>query len=45
LSPKIFDPEVITVEEDSNICNTKLAVVAELFRVEVCGLDSSDQDY
>jgi hypothetical protein len=30
LSPKIFDPEVITVEEDSNVCNTKLAVIAEI---------------
>ena len=30
MSPKIFDPEVITVEEDSNVCNTKLAVIAEI---------------
>ena len=29
-SPNTFDPEWIIVEEDSNSCNTKLPVVAEI---------------
>ena len=30
LSPNIFEPDVIIVEEDSNTCKTKLPVCAEI---------------